>query len=172
MKHPVLRVKKGATVYDDDAPLSGRPEVREAWRVRRAVILEARSRKSRGRGRTLLIAVSALAVFFLLWSILPRSYPDRATLGGWQAILRATHSGDTLIVGVTFIAAEAGGEPTADIQIDVAGTDVSRTLSRALDKTPMTVREDIPFVAGMKEVRARVRIGEASADLRASLPAE
>ena len=171
MKPPILRVKKNATIYDDDAPSRTHPEVRAAWRARKAAEEEASQRKGPGGRRAVLAVLVIAAGLFLVWSLLPRSYSDRSTVGGWQAILRATLSSDTLIVGVTFIATpKAVANAGTEIDFTVTGTDVHRAASQSLEKSPMTIREDIPFLAGMKVVHATVRIGNESATIVTGIP--
>ena len=175
VKHPVLRVKKGAPVYDDAAPSRTHPDVLTALRARRARA-DRSLRRRRAGGRGLLIVLLAAVGLFIVWTMTQKpATDDRGTAGGWQAILRATHSADTLILGVTFIAREgtilsAGGPPDVSIDFSVTRTDVHRSASGALDRSPLTIRADIPFAAGMTEARAVVKIGTASVSLRTRVP--
>jgi hypothetical protein len=174
MKQPILRIKKDAIVYDDRAPSRSHPEIRAAWRARLAAEEEHVNRKGPGGRRALFSLLIMAAGLFLVWSLLPRQSSDRATIAGWQVILRAAHSGDALIVGVTFVVASAGPTgtaPTAAIDFTVAGTEIRRPASGVLEKSPMTIRQDIPYASGMKRVGAVVRIGGESATLATAVPA-
>jgi len=170
MMQPILRVKKGAPVYDDAAPSRTHPEVMAALRARRARAEHSQRRRRRG-GRGLLLVLLAAVGLFLVWTMLSRSTPDRATVGGWQAILRATRSGDTLILGVTFIAQQgttvsAARPQDVSIGFSVTGAATRPATAAALDKSPVTIREDIPFTDAMTVARAVVRMGSASVSLK------
>jgi hypothetical protein len=173
-KHPVLRIKKGSVVYDDRNAQFASEIPRPALPGTRPL----RSRRGRRRGGRLtffplLVIAAGLFIFF---RIIPNAPVGKTVLSGWQVILRATPIQDRLIVGVTFIstagsnntaAQPAPGAPVqeADARITLPGTGEQVFVSGDLDKSPMTIRGDLPRISGVKRVQAEVSIGSAHASM-------
>jgi hypothetical protein len=111
----------------------------------------------------------------IVFQVIPRSPQDRATLAGWQAVLRATRAGEKLIVGVTFIAEQSTivspvNRAEATVQILIPGTGDRMTLSGPLQRSPITLRGELAFSARMSKVQAEVSLLDAHAALRVAVP--
>jgi hypothetical protein len=172
-KHPVLRIKKGSVVYDDR-------NAQVASEIPRPALPGTRPLRSRGRRRRggrltffpLLVIAAGLFIFF---RIIPNAPVGKTVLSGWQVILRATPIQDRLIIGVTFIstapsntaAQPAPGTPVqeADARITLSGTGEQVFVSGDLDKSPVTIRGDLPRISGVKRIQAEVSIGSAHASM-------
>jgi hypothetical protein len=168
MKHPVLHVRKGAEIYDDENPEGAR-----------SVFLRAREKAERPsqagpppRGRRVRLSFFPLLLvalaLFAVYHFTPRGPQDRATIAGWQVILRATPNDGSLIVGVTFIAPGTGpvaGVPLARVHVTLPDTGGSLELSGPLSKSPMTLRGVFADTQSANRVVADVSIGEKSARL-------
>ncbi len=171
MKHPVLRVKKNSFIYDDAAvkqgpqayPASTRIPVREPRRTRP---------RKRRRGLTFLPLLVLALGLVVVFRFVPRSPADRTTLVGWQVVLRATAADGSLIVGVTFIAEQGTlvsplATSEASVQVTLPDTGDHLTLSGLLEKSPMTLRGELPYAPRMKQVEATVKLLDSYARLRA-----
>lgn len=173
MKHPVLTIKKGAVVYDDT-------EARRASELPRPALPGTGpfvSRRSRKRGIPLtFLPLLAIAMgLFILFRIVPNTPVNRAIVAGWQVTLRATPYQDRLIIGVTFlstvpVAANSSDVPEATARFSLPGTGERAFVAGALEKSPMTLRADLPHLAGSKKVQAEVSIGSARATLWIPVP--
>jgi hypothetical protein len=172
MKQPVLRVKKGAVVYDDTA-------AREASELPRPALpgsgpLGSRRRKRRvGRFTYLPLLIIALGLF-ILFRIIPNTPVGRATVSGWQVTLHVTPYKDTLIVGVTFLAPRKGPSPElpvrteppeARVRLSLPGTGEQAFLAGDLVRSPMTLRGELPWLPNAKKVQAEISIGTARVTL-------
>ena len=174
MKNPVLKIRKDAYVYDDKA----QRQSPQAYPASARIPLHApRSTRSRGRRSSLTflpLLVVALGVFVVMQAI-PRTPMDRTTLAGWQIVLRATVAGDNLIVGVTFIAEQktlvpSAAPPEATVQVLFPETGERMTLRGLLQRSPITLRDQILRTPRMKKVQAEVSLLDMHASLRAALP--
>ena len=105
MKNPVLHVKKGAVLYDDP-PAGGnlQPPRQKAQTERTHTRKFPRSPRRRGRFAWVPLAILAI-VLVIVVRVVPRGPTNRATMMGWEAVLRAMPYGDMLLVSVTFIRA-------------------------------------------------------------------
>lgn len=164
MKHQVLRVKKGAVIYDDTA-------AREASELPRPALpgsgpLKSRQRKRRG-GRLTYFPLLIIAVgVFILFQIVPKTPVRRAVLSGWQVTLHVTPHNDTLIVGVTFVSRAGVTEaPEATVRVSLPGTGEQLFLAGELAKSPLTLRGELPWLRQAKKVQAQISIGTARATL-------
>jgi hypothetical protein len=119
------------------------------------------------------LLILALGIFVVARYV-PRSPTDRATLAGWQIILRATPYGDALIVGVTFIALSptglAGSPPAASVDFLLLGTGERLSLLGNLEKSPMTLRGRLPYSKKIQRVQAEVSIAGQSRTLQLAAP--
>ena len=173
MKHPVLRVKKGAVVYDDT-------EARRSSELPRPALpgtgpFVARRRRKRGAPLTFLPLIAIALGLFILFRLAPNTPANRAVVGRWQATLRATPYQDKLIIGVTFLSSIAAATNAADVaeakvRMSLPGTGEQVLVAGMLEKSPMTLRADLPRVAGAKKVQAEVSIGNAKATLWVPAP--
>ena len=168
MKHPVLNVKKGAVVYDDT-------EARHASELPRPALPGRGPSVSRRRGGRrgpftyIPLLVGALGLF-ILFRIVPNTPVNRAALAGWQLTLRATPYQDRLIVGVTFMSSAPGAVkpslvPEATVRFSLPGTAVQVIVAGGLERSPITLRGDLPHVGNAKKVQAEVSIGDAHVTL-------
>lgn len=173
MKHPVLNIKKGAVIYDDT-------EARRASELPRPALpgsrpLVSRRRRRRG-GRLTFFPLLVIALgLFILFRVVPSMPVNRAVLAGWQVTLRISPYQDRLIVGVTFILSAPTGEsaspvPEATARISLPGTGEQVFVAGMLEKSPMTLRGDLPRIGGAKKVRAEVSIGTARSTLWLPVP--
>ena len=166
MKQPVLRVRKGAEIYDDSlAESERRAQAKEIAAQRHPPTGRRRLKKRRVRMTFLPLVVLAIGLV-LVFRIIPRTPTNRASLAGWDAILRATPYGNTLLLSVTFIHGTASPPlapeipPTiASVRFFLQGTEERLSLEEALVKSPMTVRGQLPWSARVKKVQAEVSIG-------------
>jgi hypothetical protein len=174
MKHPVLKVKKDAVIYDDHAA------AKEARRLLAPDLREmraARPRRARGRRAGLSTAsllVAAIGVF-LVFRQLPHNGVPRAELAGWQVTLRGTPHEGSLIVGLTFVSGTTGASPEAGARSAIAivtltGTDERLELEGALDRSPLTLRGEVPFTTVARTVRAEVTLGSSHVVLWVPMP--
>jgi len=173
MKHPVLKIKKGAVVYDD-------ADARHASELPRPAVpgsrpLVSSRRRKRGRRLTFLPLLVIALGLFLLFRIVPNTPVNKAVLAGWQVILRVTPFENTLIVGVTFISRSPAAEsasplPEATARVSLTGTGEQVFLAGDLEKSPMTLRGELPRLASAKKVQAEVSIGSTRATLWLPVP--
>ena len=180
MKNPVLRVRKGAEVYDDSLAESERrlhaaeaaaQRHPPAWNAATAPAARGSGRKrrrphARRAGMTFLPLVVLAIGLVVVFRIIPRPPTNRASLAGWQAVLHATPYGNTLLLSVTF----THGTPSsplapetppalASVQFFLQDTGERLTLAEALVKSPMTIRGQLPYRANVKKVQAEVSVG-------------
>jgi hypothetical protein len=165
MKHPVLTIKKGAEYYDDVHPERNRP-------VRRRLKPLPAPIKKRSRLAFFPLLFLALVVLAVL-RFMPHGPTDRAAVGGWDVVLRATPHEGTLIIGVTFVAStqvqgSIQNAPDALIHIVAPDTGGELTLSGVLSKSPMTLRGELPYSVKLKRLQADVTVGSARARLSLS----
>ena len=167
MKQPVIRIKKGAIVYDDTA-------AREASELPRPALpgsgpLPSSRRKRRG-GRLTYFPLVIIAIgLFILFRIVPNTPVSRATLSGWQVTLHVTPYQDTLIVGVTFLSSTpvrvpgegspGSGPSRAAVRLSLPGTGRQAFVAGDLVKSPMTLRGELPWLKKAKKVQAEVSVG-------------
>jgi hypothetical protein len=173
MNHPVLRIKKDAAVYDDT-------EARHAAEVPRLALpgsgpFRYRRRRKRGIPLTFFPLVVIALGLFILFRVVPNTPVQRSVIAGWQVTLRITPYQDRLIAGLTFIAGapvpeDQANAPQADARVSLPGTSEQVLLSGVLDKSPITLRGDLPRGTSAKRVSAEVRIGSAHASLWIPVP--
>jgi hypothetical protein len=173
MTHPVLRIKKGAAIYDDT-------EARHAAEVPRPALpgsgpLRSRRRGKRGIPLTFFPLLVVALGLFILFRVVPNTPIQRSVVSGWQVTLRVTPYQDSLIVGVTFIASvpeavDPANAPKATVRLSLPGTGEQVFIVGGLDKSPMTLRSELPWPPNAKRVSAEVRIGSARAALWVPVP--
>jgi hypothetical protein len=170
MKHPVLRVKKGAPVYDDS--LEEREESRrEQQPVPRMTARPGRRRRPRGGLTFLPLLVLALALVFV-FRVIPRKPPNTATLAGWDLVLRAESHDGTVLVGVTFTrsvvrrgffraAATPVPEPpqAAVVTFSSPQTAERRVVTESLLRSPFTVHARMLDEPPVNRMQAEVAVG-------------
>jgi hypothetical protein len=103
----------------------------------------------------------------------PNAVVNRTVINGWQATLRATSYQGRLIIGVTFIASAPANHtdvPEATARLSLPGTREQVFIAGTLDKSPITLRGDLPRIPGAKRVQAEVSIGGARGTLRIPAP--
>jgi hypothetical protein len=169
VKNPVLRIKKGARVYDDSQEQTAAPP-RESEPAPRG---RARRAPRRGRPSLLLPLVALVLALVVVVRVLPRGPANRAVIGGWNTTLRAAASQGTLEVSVTFVkegpAVESTGDgPSATVKIVLPDTGQQISLSGALSKSPITLRGRMDYSARVKRVLAEVSVGGSRRTLRLS----
>ncbi|MGD0724005.1 MAG: hypothetical protein ABSB63_00395 [Spirochaetia bacterium] len=166
MKNPVLHIKKGVEQYFDPPPGSGpQPpgQRRPGDRPLQGKLLRSAPRRSRLTFFPLLILAIALVVVF---RIVPRAPTNRATLMGWNVVLRAMPYGEALLVSVTFIekarpGVDPGGRPAprAAVRFVLPDTGEQLTLSEDLLKSPTTLHGQMPYTDAVRKVLATVNVG-------------
>jgi hypothetical protein len=172
MKHPVLRVKKGTTTYDDreDRIVAERAaEVREQRRARKekkhGVLRLLRIR----RGSLLPILILVLIALVILRS-LPRS-ASRANINGWHAVLQARIFEDTLRVGVGFSQLGPRGPGSlASVLFVLPDTGAQVGAEGVLQEPRAALRARMHYTGREKTLRAIVTIDGQSRTLSLSLP--
>lgn len=168
MKQPVVRIKKGAIIYDDTA-------AREASELPRPALpgsrpLASSRRKRRGVRLTFFPLVVIALGLFMLFRIVPNTPVTRATLSGWQVTLHVTPYRDTLIVGVTFLSSTpvqvpgegspaGSGLPGAAVRLSLPGTGRQAFVAGDLVKSPMTLHGELPWLKSAKKVQAEISVG-------------
>jgi hypothetical protein len=173
MKHPVLRIRKGAFVYDDKEQRQAPQAYPASAKIPLRKPRKTRSRKRRA-GLTFLPLLVLAFGLLIVFQVILRSPRDRTAIAGWQLVLRATRTDDTLIVGVTFIAEQKTIVPSAApseavVQVLVPETGDRMTLTGQLSRSPITLRGELPYAARMKAVEAGVSLLDAHALLRAAI---
>jgi hypothetical protein len=174
MDHPVLRVRKGAQVYDDRAASGFDAEARKAMLEAKRALASGRGRRKKRRGRLaflplLILALGLVAVIRLA----PRGPQSRATISGWQATLRASRAGDELVVGVTFElrpSSAPAAAADASVRVDFGGTADSAVISAPLERSPMTLYARAPAPPAGTRVSAEVRVAADRHILAVSAP--
>jgi hypothetical protein len=165
MKQPILRIKKGALIYDDAAAREVSELPRPALPGKKAAV--SRRRKKRSAGLTYFPLVIIAVGLFILFRIVPNTPVGRATVSGWQVTLHVTPYGDTLIVGVTFLSrsplkrSQDSAAPAleAAVRLSFPGTGEQQFVAGDLVKSPMTLRGELPWIPGIKRVQAEVSVG-------------
>ena len=163
MKPPVLKVKKGAQVYDDAAAqeesLYPRPALPGSGPLPRG-----RRRRRAGRYTYFPLVIVAIGLF-IFFQVAPNTPVSRGSLSGWQVTLHVTPYNDTLIVGVTFVSrapVEAGASTAqASVLVSLPGTDEQVFVSGDLERSPMTLRGTVLWLRAAAKVQAKVSIGSA-----------
>lgn len=179
MKPPVLRIKKGAIIYDDTAAREASEAAHPALPGRKPAT--SRRRKRRSAGLTYFPLVIIAVGLFILFRIVPNTPVGRAAVSGWQATLHVTPYGDRLIVGVTFLSrtplktrspgSPEGAEPVeAMVRFSLAGTGEQQFVAGDLVRSPMTLRGELPWLPGAKKVQAEVSVGTSRATLWRPVP--
>jgi len=185
MKPPELKIKKGAE----------REVVFHSSREERLAMASApKGPKSvsggffrgffrRGRLPSLLpLLVVALVVVLVYKFVIPRS-SSRATLSGYEAVLRASLYADALFVSVTFTpvagagrtagsardSPAADGPPTASVSFALPDTGELLLLSEALGEGPSTIRGKMRYIGKERKLTAVVRLGGKAASLSLGL---
>jgi hypothetical protein len=169
MKQPVIRVKKGAVIYDDrQAAADAQP-----WRPRLTPAGRSRRRPPR-RGSVffpLLVLAAALALVF--WILPARRSTNSAVLDGWKAELRAEVFEGALLAGVTFIRAGdapvPNPPPIAIVRFLVSGTGERIAVTEALERSPYTVRARLSDQPRARSISAEVLIGDKKKILAAQI---
>jgi hypothetical protein len=166
MKNPVLRIRKGVKVYDDNqeepAPLLRVPDPP----------LRRRARRAPRKGRLNLLPFVALALaLVVVFRVVPRAQANRAFIGGWNPTLRASADQDALQVSVTFVKEAPAGAPIVDgpqatVRIVLPDTGQEISLSGILSKSPITLRGQIDYSPRVKRVQAEVSVGADRKTLR------
>jgi hypothetical protein len=169
MNHPVLRIKKGAQVYDDTAAREAaelpRPALPGSGPLRRG----SRLRRRRGGPFTYLPLVVVAIGLFIFFRLAPNTPVTSASIAGWNVTLHVTPYNDTLIVGVTFVskAPVEEGEDAAQalVSISLPGTAEQVLVHESLERSPMTLRGTVPWLRAAAKVQAQVAVGGAHVTL-------
>jgi hypothetical protein len=176
MKNPVLHIKKGVERYIDPPPGSEQEPPRQGplgtRPPQRKTVGPARRR---GRFTYLPLLILALALV-IVFRVVPRLPTNRATLMGWDVMLRAMPhqeagpGGDgpvrTLLVSVTFIersrpaGSPGGGQaPRAAARFVLPETGEELSLSEDLLKSPTTLHGQLRYDPRIRKVLATVSVG-------------
>ena len=164
MKNPVLHIKKGVEVYEDPhAGSEPQPPRPRAPTVRTFPRKPSRSPGRRGRLAFVPLVVVAI-VLVVVFRIVPRAPTNRATMMGWNTVLRAMPYGDMLLVSVTFIQAASpgpNGPPAQKVVVHVLlpETGEQLMLSEDLMRSPTTLRGQMRPTQAVERFLATVSIG-------------
>ncbi len=166
MKNPILHIKKGVGQYVDP-PAGSEPRPSGYGRLGDRPMQGKARRPPRRRGRLTFLPLLILAIaLVLVFRIMPRAPLNRATLMGWDVVLRAMPYGEALLVSVTFIEkarpdADLSGRPVprATVSFLLPDTGEQLALSDDLVKSPTTLRGQMPYTERVRKVAATVSIG-------------
>jgi hypothetical protein len=163
VKHPVLKVKKGAETdvvfhYSRDERLSRASAPRGPSSQLGGFM---RGFFRRGRLPAFLPLLLVIVAIVLIGRGGFRS-PGRAVVAGWEAVLRASPYRDSLLVSVTFLP-EAGTAlssepPTASVTFVLPDTGERLLVSEALGQGPSTLRGRMRYSGKEKKLTADVRL--------------
>jgi hypothetical protein len=173
MKNPVLHVKKDAERYDDPPAGSNLQPPRQGAQTGRTIARKS-SRSPRRRRRFTFVPLVILAIMLVIVvRVVPRGPTNRATIMGWDTVLRAMPYEDMLLVSVTFIQAAPPGPngppaPRAVVRVVLPETGEQLSLSEDLSKSPMTLRGQMRPTHAVKKVLATVSVGKETRTLTLS----
>ena len=165
MKNPVLHVKKGAELYVD-RPAGSDLQPPRQWAQAGRTMRRRPSRSALRRGRLTFVPLVILAIaLVVVFRVLPRAPTNRATMMGWETVLRAMPYEDMLLVSITFIQAAPPGPngppvPKAVVRVLLPETGEQLSLSEDLIRSPMTLRGQMRGTRAVKKVLATVSIGK------------
>ncbi len=165
MKNPVLHIKKGVELYVDP-PVGSELQPPRQRAPTGGTIQRKPSRSPLRRGRLTFVPLVVLAIaLVVVFRVVPRAPTNRATMMGWETVLRAMPYGDMLLVSVTFIQAAPPGPngppaPKAVVRIVLPETGEQLALSEDLSKSPMTLRGQMRATPAVKKVLATVSVGK------------
>jgi hypothetical protein len=161
VKPPVLKVKKGAKVYDDTASQEASEYPRPAL-PGSGPLPRGRRRRRAGRYTYFPLVIVAIGLF-IFFQVAPNTPVSRGSLSGWEVTLHVTPYNDTLIVGVTFVSRApvegSGGAAQASVRVSLPGTPEAVSVAGDLEKSPMTLRGTVPWLRAAAKVQAQVSIG-------------
>jgi len=166
MKPPIIRIKKGATVYDDAE------QERDVLRPPPPPHRRPAPRRRNPGGRSVLAPLIAVAAgIFIVFRVVPHAPASRAAIAGWQATLEVDRHDEELIVGVTFLArSRPASRQEATARVSLRGTGEQVFLAGDLDRSPMTLRGRLPALPDARMVQAEVAIEDQHATLVAPVP--
>jgi hypothetical protein len=125
----------------------------------------------RGRLPSLLpLLVVAVVVVLGFRFLVPRS-SSRATIAGYEAVLRASLYADALLVSVTFtpLAGRTSGPAIASLNFVLPDTGERLLLSEELGLEPSTIRGRMRYTGKERKLTAEVRLGGKTAGLSLGL---
>lgn len=159
MKQPILRIRKGAQIYDDGEPERVLPAASDP----RPQEESARRRGPRPRGRLLLpVVVLAIALIAVL-RFAPRQPQDRALIAGTEVVLRATVYGDLVLVSLTFArdpkSPPPGRAAAVHALLEIPETGASQELDGSLARLPEILRGQLAYADAARQVTAEVDAG-------------
>lgn len=166
MKNPVLHIKKGVERYVDH-PLGSELQPPSQRRLGDRHMQGKGSRPPLRRGRLTFFPLLILAIALVfVFRIMPRAPLNRATLMGWDVVLRAMPYGEALLVSVTFLektkpGADLSGRPVPRAAVRFLQPDTGEQLSLSEDlvKSPTTLHGQMPYTGAVRKVLATVSIG-------------
>jgi len=174
MRHPVLRIKKGTSSYDDrpdtiiEERTAEKSEQRRASReIKRRPLALFRLR----RGSLLPILILVLIVAVIM-RVVPRP-ASRANIGGWHASLQARVVGDILYVGVGFTRLDRHGardfQSFASVVFIAPDTGQQAETTGILEESRVALRAQMRYTGHEKTLRALVTIDGQSQTLFLSI---
>ncbi len=167
MKHPVLRVRKGAELYDDSRS--------EELSSLSAVDEREPPRRERGHRRgpiflPLLIVVIALAVVIQL-----APARDTVRFPGWVVRLRAAPADNALLITVTFTSRPGtapSDRPSVNVVVLLPDTGATSEISGTLEPPATSLYGQLPLVGTVGKVEADIAIGEEHRTLSVGVSAQ
>jgi hypothetical protein len=176
VKHPVLKVKKDA---EKDVVFHSSREQRLALPSAPRGPSSVSGGFFRGffrRGGRLPSLLPVLLMVLAAAVLLPRLMrtSSRATIAGYEAVLRASPYQDALLVSVTFASAsgrkQAAPAPEVSVAFVLPDTGERLLVSELLEPGPSTLRGKMRYNGSEKKLTAMVRIGANQAVLSLGLP--
>jgi hypothetical protein len=169
MKQPVIRIKKGAVVYDDR---QAQDDAR-VWRPRLTPVARSRHRAPRRRSVFFPLLVLAVVLVVVIVYVQQRQTADTAVLDGWKAELHAQIYEGALLAGVTFIRAGDAPipvpPPVAIVRFKVPGARETTAVTGALERSPFTISARLAGQARASTISAVVILGDQEKTLAARI---
>jgi hypothetical protein len=165
VKHPILHIRKGVEVYDDEAEVRRRES--RAAAPEKPPVRPGRFRGvfRKGRGPLLPVLILVIAALLIL-RMVPRSV-ERANIDGWHALLQARVMGSDLLVGVAF--SRLSGSPDipaeATVMFFLPGTGERIIVPGKLSGQRAVLRGRMTYSPAARVLEAEIRIGAESKTL-------
>jgi hypothetical protein len=177
----ILRTKKDAELYDDGEVDREKPPVLppppEPRKPPRSLLQSITGIGTQARGRRkplaalLPVAILAATVYLIIRFMPPHA--DHAAIGGSEAMLRAAVAGNSILAAVA-VSPQEGGAAQNNVEVTVVfqlpDTGGQLTVKDALSESGVILKAQMGYTGKERSIRARVTIGEKTAELYADIP--